>query len=406
MISIIMPTYNSAAYIAEAVKSIDFRIADLIVIDNNSTDGTIELLRKIVPSSSLTLVSSKDDGPAFAINAGLKLATSEIVGWLNSDDVYAPGAISRALSFFDKHPRAMMVYGVGRHIDGLGKSIGAYPSLPPKTSVNKFKDGSFICQPTVFLRRKVFEEVGALDENLRVAFDFDWWVRIFKRYPRSKIGFINQVQAYSRLHPGCLTRKLRMQVALEGMQVVSKHFGHAPIHWVLTYVDELCERFPFVEELEPLAKLVENFLIQMRSLIKPEDFAAIVEVFKNDWRFKLSNQNIFLSVSPDGWVSKKLVIKLRYDGSSPKLIRLFCAGDWPLEGEISLKITAPNGHIQKALLSTQEPFFINFYPDQTLVSTFAVWTIETRQSFTPSLVIKKSKDHRKLSFRVTKLEFE
>jgi hypothetical protein len=130
-----------------------------------------------------------------------------------------------------------MVYGQGQHVNAEGKYLSDYPTLPPTTSVKQFSEGCFICQPTVFFKRTMPLLLGQLDESLKTAFDFDYWLRAFIAF-QARIGFVDEVQAYSRLHEDCITMKMRQVVMLEGMQLLAKYLGSAPKEWFLTYVDE------------------------------------------------------------------------------------------------------------------------------------------------------------------------
>src|SRR5690606_23872881 len=149
-----------------------------------------------------------------------------------------PGACSRAMAALQQHPDWLLVYGHGEHVDAAGRSLDRYPTLPPSTPIEQFAEGCFICQPTMFFRRSAAVLLGKLDEELRCAFDFDWWLRAFKLFP-GRIGFVDAVQAGSRLHAGCITLRQRRSVMLEGMRVLHRHLGSAPANWIRTYVEEL-----------------------------------------------------------------------------------------------------------------------------------------------------------------------
>ena len=410
-ISILTPTSDSLPYIKANVLSITTAFqgsSDHIIIDNNSTDNTISFLLAYL-SNNHSLVrsySSLDSGPASALNFGIKLSSLSYFGWLNSDDVYAPGAIDRAIKLFESNPKLKIVYGLGRHMDAAGKNLGAYPTLPPSASIKKFADGSFICQPTVFFRREVFDEVGLLDESLKTAFDLDLWLRIFKRYRKSQIGFINKVQAYSRLHDQCLTKRLRQTVALESMQVIAKHLGSAPGHWILTYFNELCERYPFIEEKDSLIEIIKGVLQKAKAFMKPVEFANLVKTLQADSRLRLANTQAFVHVQPDGWVSKKLIAKLRYKKGEKRTLILKCQGGWPTESNIQLTIRSATGEIEKIKLGSQDEFTLTLEAPETNTEAFTAWVIETRQFFVPAKVQKRSKDTRKLSFRVDGLSVQ
>jgi len=407
MISIITPSLNPSIFIVDNLRSVHTSgSVTHLICDGGSTDRGFTLFLTSPFSDNLVLFSEIDAGPASAINSGVKINQKSFLGWLNSDDFYAPGAIDRALKLFESNPKLKIVYGLGRHIDAAGKDLGAYPTLPPSASIKKFADGSFICQPTVFFRREVFDEVGLLDESLKTAFDLDLWLRIFKRYRKNQIGFINRVQAYSRLHDQCLTKRLRQTVALESMQVIAKHLGSAPGHWILTYFDELCERYPFIEEKESLVEIIKGVLQKAKAFMKPAEFAQLVKTLQNDSRLKLANAQAFVDVQPDGWVSKKLIAKLRYKKGDKRTLILKCQGGWPTESNIHLTIRSATGEVEKITLGSQDEFLLRLEAPETNTEAFTAWVIETKQSFVPAKLQKRSIDTRRLSFRVDALSVQ
>lgn len=247
LISVVMPSMNQPEFIDEAITSIlsqDYPNIELIVADGGSRRDTLDILvRRQQQDRRLRYFSRPDRGPAHALNDAIATVRGTVIGWLNSDDLYAPGAVSRAMAVMAEQPSLLMVYGQGQHVDEHGEPIGIYPTLPPYTPVSKFSEGCFICQPTMFFRRSAHILLGTLDEKLKAAFDFEYWLRAFCAFPE-RIGFVDMVQAMSRLHDGCITIRMRRTVALEGMQVLARHLGSAPKEWLLTYADELMAQDP------------------------------------------------------------------------------------------------------------------------------------------------------------------
>lgn len=240
-VSIVMPSLNQAQFIDESIDSVlsqSHPRLELIVADGGSTDGTQAVLARWRETDSrVCWVSEPDEGPADAVNKALARVRGTYVGWLNSDDLYTPGAVQRAVSKLSDGNAYMMVYGHGEHIDEHGKFLDTYPTLAPDVGIKRFADGCFVCQPTVFFRRSMLLLLGQLDVSLQASFDFDLWLRAFEAFPH-RIGFVDAVQAKSRLHDACITQKMRRTVALEGAALLHKHLGQAPLNWILTHFKE------------------------------------------------------------------------------------------------------------------------------------------------------------------------
>jgi glycosyltransferase involved in cell wall biosynthesis len=404
-IAVVTPVYNSRDFIRKNIESLlinDNIELNHIIVDNNSTDGTIsEILRSINNSKKTFLYSKKDNGPASAINFGFKnFGDAQIIGWLNSDDYYAPGALSAVVKEFIAHPEYKIVYGKGRYVDITGNFIAEYPVKDNLTPLKDFQNGCFICQPSVFFRPEVFSDIGYLDPNLKSAFDFDYWIRIFRRYKRSQIGFINKNLSFSRLHSQCITSKDRFIVITESMSILAKYFKYSPINWIVTYVDELYLSYPFINDTRPLIKIVEDVLSKTRGLIKPVNFKNLINLLSRDKRLLFSTEQLFVGVDYDGWVSNKLLIKFRSDSGGPYTIKIECGCDWPIKKSVSIVVNSMDGSHEFIKLNSDDKFSIQLEVPKTLENCYLVWSIEMKQYFVPSKFNKQSKDHRRLSFNV------
>jgi cellulose synthase/poly-beta-1,6-N-acetylglucosamine synthase-like glycosyltransferase len=288
LISIVMPSFNQADFIEAAVTSVlnqGYARLELIVADGGSTDGTVEILSRIqTHDGRLRWFSEPDKGPANAINKALGRARGTLIGWLNSDDLYTPGAVDRAAAALTGPERYALVYGHGVHIDARGNELNRYPTLPPDTAYSQFADGCFICQPTLFFTRSMYRLLGPLDENIKTAFDFEYWLRAFKAFP-GRIGFVDDVQACSRLHDSCITLNMRYWVAIEGLQVLHRHMGTAPEHWLLTYFSELIEGGGAPPEGETLPEHTEKTLLAASTYLSKAELGKLKQTLQDDAKY-------------------------------------------------------------------------------------------------------------------------
>ena len=201
-ISIVTPCYNAAATIEETIRSVlDQEGVDLeyIVCDGGSGDGTADIIRSHAARLAWW-VSERDRGQVDAINKGFARATGDVLGFLNGDDVFAPGALKTVCETFAKNPNADIVHGGVEWIDFEGHSLGTH--LGDMNSLEDALDifrvwwgGRQWVQPEVFYRRALKERVGAFDERYHLAFDYDFWVRCFRsgarvqRIPETLVRF-------------------------------------------------------------------------------------------------------------------------------------------------------------------------------------------------------------------------
>jgi len=275
LVSIVMPSLDQARFLPEALDSIlgqDYANLEVVVADGGSQDATPEILAaRAAADRRLRWFSEADSGPAQALNRAIGRARGTILGWLNADDRYAPGAIGRTTAALAAHPDWLMVYGQGEHIDAAGQPLGRYPTLPPEEPIERFADSCFICQPTVFFRRTVPLLLGPLDETLKASFDFDYWLRAFRAFPE-RIGFIDVVQAHSRLHPDAITARQRRTVALEALRILAAAFGTAPVHWLTSYLEEVARAPAGPADLD--AHLLAT-LDEAAPYLAPADIAAM-----------------------------------------------------------------------------------------------------------------------------------
>jgi hypothetical protein len=116
--------------------------------------------------------------------------------------------------------------------------------------------------------------LGKFDEELKTAFDFDYWLRAFARFS-DRIGFVDAVQAQSRLHPDCITLRLRRTVILEGMQLLARHQGHAPKEWLLTYVNQLLALPPGERDIGDLKTHVSETLAEAKPWLRAADLLVL-----------------------------------------------------------------------------------------------------------------------------------
>jgi glycosyltransferase involved in cell wall biosynthesis len=179
LISVITPSFNQGQFIQATLDSVlqqDYADIEYMVRDGGSTDETIEILRRC-NDPRLKWVSEPDNGQSDAINKGLQLASGEILAYLNSDDIYLPGALKFIADYFETHPEVDLIYGDCLAVDANGKEIGHPLRSKPISIKEAILKYTYIPQPATFWRRRITDAIGFFDESLHFAMDRDYWIR-------------------------------------------------------------------------------------------------------------------------------------------------------------------------------------------------------------------------------------
>jgi glycosyltransferase involved in cell wall biosynthesis len=232
-LSIVTPSFNQARFIERTLRSVldqpDVPSLEYAVFDGGSTDGTVDVLRRY-EGPRMRFVSQRDAGQADAVNRGIAATTGEVIGWLNSDDVYEAGALARVLRFFAEHPDVEVVYGDANHIDEDDRVLEPY--YTEDWDYERLKDVCYLCQPAVFFRRRVVERFGALDARLRYCMDYEYWLRVGASVPFVRVpGFL----AGSRLYASNKTLGDRVKVHAEINRMLQARLGQVPERWIWNY---------------------------------------------------------------------------------------------------------------------------------------------------------------------------
>ncbi|HUU11831.1 MAG TPA: glycosyltransferase family A protein [Phycisphaerae bacterium] len=231
-VSVVIPAYNVAATLARAVRSVTgqtSRPLEVFVVDDGSTDGTADVGRGFGPP--VRYIRQDNGGAGAARNRGVTEARGEWVAFLDADDWWEPEHLARQFDVVRRHPE--LVWVAGRCVNvwpGGAKTVG----LPSEGCRKLLEDGCW-CRdyyeaaaagvqfPTIvmLIRRRVFDEVGLFDAQIRSGQDRDMWFRIADRFPA--IGYVDEpIAVYDRTAAGSLTRSNRPRGA-DDWRLLTKH---------------------------------------------------------------------------------------------------------------------------------------------------------------------------------------
>lgn len=192
LISVVTPCLNARRTIEMTLRSVrdqQYPGIDHVVIDGGSIDGTVELIEA---TEGIRFVSEADRGLSHALNKGVAMARGDVIGWLNADDVYLPGALHLTAHVFAEQPGTLWATGRCLIIDERGREMRRLVTAYKDMLLRRYTYGlhltqNFISAPSTFVSRRGFEEVGLFHEHLRFSMDYDLYLRLGRLSPPAVI---------------------------------------------------------------------------------------------------------------------------------------------------------------------------------------------------------------------------
>jgi glycosyltransferase involved in cell wall biosynthesis len=242
-ISIVTPSYQQGKFILRTLESVHQQRIDIalehMVFDANSTDETIQILQQASREMpGLRWRSEADRGQAHAVNKGIQATDGDIIGWLNSDDVYYPNALQTVINTFRDNPSVDVIYGMADHIDTEGIPFESYPT--EDWDPERLFQTCYICQPALFFRRSVVEKHGLLNQSLQYCMDYEYWIRLGKA--GVTFLYLPQKLAGSRLYQETKTLSARVKAHKEINDMLKTYLGRVPEKWLFAYAHYVIEK--------------------------------------------------------------------------------------------------------------------------------------------------------------------
>lgn len=229
--SIIIPSYNQGQFLERALHSvIDQGVeAEIIVIDGGSTDNSVDIIKKY-ENKVAYWVSEPDNGQSHALNKGFAMATGDIFGWLNSDDVYMPEAFKKVLEAFEKYPEKKIVYGNWYEVDELDNVIDRTYSAPEPRMPHFSYEGFDSNLQAMFWKREVHEKFGKFDESFHQLMDSDFLFNVIIRQGIDIFYKIDEFLGGFRRHQSQKTKRERIDARAVNEQLkIDKKYGFASL---------------------------------------------------------------------------------------------------------------------------------------------------------------------------------
>jgi len=253
--TVVTPSLNQVGYIEETIRSVidqegAFKV-EYFIMDGGSCDGSVDVIRKYADAVNggrypircsevkIRWASEKDSGQSNAINRGLRQATGEFASYINSDDLYVPGAFGKVANAFAADPKADFIYGDGDVIDESGGRQWEWLSRPYNHRVmttyhflwNDFTN--YIMQQATFWRTRVHSRLGFFDEAFHFAMDVEYWVRaghagLVLRHLPEKLGKFRMIQG---------TKSTSGPTAFwsDSLEIFRRYRGISDLHIYLAY---------------------------------------------------------------------------------------------------------------------------------------------------------------------------
>ena len=188
LVSVVTPVLNDIRFLEESILNVleqSHQNVEHIFIDGGSSDGTVEMLSNYHTKypDRIVFISEPDNGVGDALNKGLKLAKGELIGWQDSDDLYMPGAIKTAVTFFQAVPDTYYLFGGCNIIDESGKTIGSLP-INNYNFLRVVQGKDYFSLTTAFFKKEVVQAVGYFND---VGNDLDYWIRIALKFKMHRV---------------------------------------------------------------------------------------------------------------------------------------------------------------------------------------------------------------------------
>lgn len=222
-VTIVTPSYNQAQFLEQTIVSVleqDYPSLEYVVVDGGSTDGSEQIIRRHEDRLAWW-TTEKDTGQVAALNRGFGRAQGEFLGWLNSDDVLLPGAISAVVAALESEPELLLVYGDNVFIDEAGREVGPAPAgeLDLARMIRTCENRT--PQPGSLFRRRALE-LAPLNESGYYFFDFEFVIRLAIA---GRVAHISRDLAGYRLHPGSKTVAEPLRKARDYVRVADEFFA-------------------------------------------------------------------------------------------------------------------------------------------------------------------------------------
>jgi glycosyltransferase involved in cell wall biosynthesis len=371
---VVTPCLDQARYLRQTIDSVlaqEYPRLDYFVADGGSTDGCVEILRSY--GDRVRWTSGPDEGQAAAIADAWAASDADILAWLNSDDLYLPGAVERAVRELAARPAAGLVYGQAWYVDESGERLRAYPTRP--FDAERLRNDCFVCQPAAFVRRAALERVGLPDRTLRYCMDYDLWIRLARV---AEVAYVEEFLACSRLHAETKSHRELTAMFAEIVGVTARRYGVASRNWA---VAEMIHRTKM--RIGPLGRLLPKRLAQrlQAALVQRLERRYRGPVFSDLW----AGTTTLVTVVPDAAGRAEIPVESPY---------------WPHAEPLALVVEHEGRELARRTLAERGEFRLELDVPGATPGAPVQLTVRANRTFVPCVSGFAPWDERPLSFLV------
>lgn len=236
-ISVIMPSFNQVEFIEKSILSIlnqDYPNLELIIIDGGSKDGSLEIIERY-DKYIYYWVSEKDNGQSNALNKGISKATGEILGWMNSDDIYLPNAFNLVAETYIKFNKPSVIFGNHFSIDGNDQILDVSYSFPFSQG-QLINEGFVAVTQSFFWTKELNSKIKGFDENLYTNMDYDFYLQLGLNHDIKKWKYINYFL-------GCFRRQENQKTSNKYRDIIRKDLSYIKIKFGISDTNKFSQLF-------------------------------------------------------------------------------------------------------------------------------------------------------------------
>jgi glycosyltransferase involved in cell wall biosynthesis len=286
-VSVVMANYNYGRFLREAIDSVlkqTLRDLELIVVDDGSTDDSRKIIESYLPDSRVRFAPVDHLGQPGAKNAGIELARSPLIAFLDADDIWHLDKLKKQVALFDRDPSLGVVYSRRVMIDENGSDLPySQPRLHRGEVLAEMFRDNFVCFSSAVVRRLVFEHLGMFDTDIDLAIDYDFWLRAAAHY---RFDYVDEPLVSYRCGHGNLSRRVgeRLKTALLLMRRFLNRGGR--------------ERLPAKSIHHALAETSCHMGISLRSYSASASMKWFARSLRQDWKHRLAWRGLAKSMLP------------------------------------------------------------------------------------------------------------